>query len=264
MRNKSERIPWSRDEHVLAFNLYCKIPFGTIHMRNPRVIELAQLIGRSTGAVSYKLANFARLDPGHKARGIRGLEHGAKGEIEIWKEFYEQPEALAFESERLLANLKGESIEEFSRIAEEDLPKEGLERERLVRQRVNQNFFRKIILAAYDFKCCITGLAVKELLVASHIVPWAADRKNRMNPRNGLCMNALHDRAFDRGLMTILPDNTVRFCDSLLAKHEDQLKWLVSFHGKPINLPKRFTPDAELMAKHGSLHSLYPNTQIAE
>lgn len=79
----TERRDWTREEHILAFNLYCKIPFGTIHIRNPKIIELAALLNRSAGAVSYKLANFSRLDPEMKARGIAGMPHGAKGEIEI-------------------------------------------------------------------------------------------------------------------------------------------------------------------------------------
>ncbi len=192
MEGSSERRPWSRDEHILAFNLYCKISFGTIHMRNPRVIELASSIGRTVGAVSYKLANFARLDPSLQARGIRGLAHGAYGEVETWKEFCDDPESLAYESERLLADRLGKPIEMTAEISETDLPKEGLERESIVRQRVNQQFFRKAVLAAYDCACCITGIAVSDLLVASHIAPWAIDKKNRMNPRNGLCLNALH------------------------------------------------------------------------
>src|ERR1043165_629362 len=65
---------------ILAFNLYSQIPFGTIHIRNPKVIELAKLHPRSVGAASWKLANFARLDPALKARGIKGARRGAKGE----------------------------------------------------------------------------------------------------------------------------------------------------------------------------------------
>src|SRR5207248_3664526 len=129
--------------------------------------------------------------------------HGAKGEMDVWRDFEHNPEALAFESEQLLACFSGSKLEAIAGIDERELPKEGLERECMVRVRVNQHFFRAAVLAAYDYKCCITGLAVPELLVASHIVPWAKDPKQRMNPRNGLCLNALHDRAFDRGLMFI-------------------------------------------------------------
>ena len=192
---------WSREEHILAFNVYFQIPFGTIHVRNPKIQKLAELLHRSVGAVSYKLANFARLDPALKARGIRGMPHGARGEEEVWDEFAHDPEALAFESEQLLAERLRKPVEEVAEIDTQDLPAVGLEREVLVRVRVNQSFFRRRILSAYNFRCCITGLTIQPLLVASHIVSWADDKANRLNPRNGLCLNALHDRAFDTNLM---------------------------------------------------------------
>ncbi len=118
---------------MLAFNLYCKIPFGTIHMRNPQIIDLAGILGRSVGAVSYKLANFARLDPTLQSRGIRGMTHGAKGEAEIWEEFGADGEKLTYESEKLLAERTGTSVERLAEIDERELPAEGLERERLVK-----------------------------------------------------------------------------------------------------------------------------------
>lgn len=241
---------WTREEHILAFNLYCKIPFGSIHMHNPRVIQLARLLGRSVGSVSLKLSNFARLDPELQARGIKGMRHGAKGEEEIWYEFDDNPEALAFESERLLAKFTGQKLEEIAEIDERELPKEGLERKRMVRVRVNQHFFRVAVLSAYDYKCCITGLAVPELLVASHIVPWAGNPKQRMNPRNGLCLNALHDRAFDRGLMFIEANMTVRFREQLICRDKKSaaLSWLLSYEGKSIATPRKFKPDPELLA----------------
>jgi putative restriction endonuclease len=257
--SESPNRNWSREEHILAFNLYCKIPFGTIHMRNPRIVELARLLGRTVGAVSYKLANFARLDPEQKARGIRGMTHGAKGEVEVWQEFYDDPERLAFESEQLLARLTGQSLEQLADIDEAELPMDGRERERWVRVRVNQAFFRKTILAAYDYRCCITGLALPELLVASHIIPWASSVENRMNPRNGLCLNALHDRAFERGLFVINKAFTIEFCPFLVSKPIDVdsgLAWLLSFEGKTIRFPQRFKPDPELLARHHTMSKL--------
>src|SRR5207248_1803837 len=131
------------------------------------------------------------------------------------------------------AQFTGRKLEEIAEIDERELPREGLERERLVRVRVNQHFFRATVLAAYDYKCCVTGIAVPELLVASHIVPWATDPKQRMNPRNGLCLNALHDRAFDRGLMFIAEDMTVGFRERLLRACETRssLDWLLGYEG---------------------------------
>jgi len=65
---------WTHEEHLIAFQLYSRIPFGTIHMRNPLLIELAALLGRKIGSASRKLANFSRLDPVHQARGVLGQE----------------------------------------------------------------------------------------------------------------------------------------------------------------------------------------------
>lgn len=246
---------WSREEHILAFALYCQIPFGTIHIRNPKIQELARLLGRSDGSVSYKLANFSRLDPALNARGIKGMGHGAKGEEEIWREFTANPEALTFESQRLMAERHGQSVETYAEIDTRDLPAAGTEREAIVKQRVNQRIFRKRVLSAYDFRCCVTGLAVTDLLIASHIIPWAEDEKNRLNPRNGLCLNALHDRAFDCGLMWVEPGFKVRFSSKLRGATKESkltIDWLRNYEGQSLLLSKTFEPDAALLEKHAS------------
>jgi putative restriction endonuclease len=243
---------WSRKEHILAFNLYSQIPFGTIHVRNPKIRELASLLGRSVGSVSYKLANFARLDPSLQKRGIRGAPHGAKGEEQVWNEFAEHPEELAFDSQRLLAEREGKPVEEIAQIETEDLPPAGRERDAIVKIRVNQSFFRKRVLSAYEFRCCVTGLSIKPLLVAGHIIPWAVDKKNRLNVRNGLCMNALHDRAFESHLMWIDKKLIVRMSKRLREEKElsEAARWLLSFDGKSLILPSKFQPDPKLLLKH--------------
>jgi putative restriction endonuclease len=248
---KRRPADWTRDELILAFNVYSQIPFGTIHMRNPKVIELAKLVGRSVGAASYKLSNFARLDPALKARGIKGSPHGAKGEEHVWSEFAANPEALAFESERLKAQFLGKTIEEVAEIETKDLPAVGLERETLVRVRVNQSFFRRRVISAYNYRCCVTGLTCKELLVASHIIPWSKNPETRLDPRNGLCLNALHDRAFDRGLMSVDSHLKIRFAPAIKNSRKDEtLNWLTSFEGKPLLLPSKFSPQTSYLAVH--------------
>jgi putative restriction endonuclease len=192
---------WTREELIIAFNLYCKIPFGKIHQKTPEIISLAKILDRTPGAVSWKLANIASLDPSLKKRNIEGASHGSKKDVEVWNEFNGDWDRLAFESEKLLAQRTGGQIEDVSEVELSDLPKEGIEKEALVKIRVNQSFFRKSVLAAYNFQCCVTGLEIPELLNASHIIPWSKDEANRVNPRNGLCLNAIHDRAFDRGLL---------------------------------------------------------------
>ena len=94
------------------------------------------------------------------------------------------------ESEKLLTTKKHTTIEKLNGVDLEDLPKEGKEKERLVKVRVNQCIFRTIILATYNNTCCISGINNPDLLIASHIAAWSKDEKNRLNPMNGLCLNA--------------------------------------------------------------------------
>lgn len=233
-------------------NLYCKLPFGLMHARNPDVLALAKLLDRTPGSIAMKLVNLASLDPVHQARGVSGLSGASTSDREIWNEFEQHREAMTFESERLLADRKGVTIEESADILEADLPKLGKERERMVKLRVNQSFFRSTVLAAYDKKCCLTGIAVTELLVASHVVPWAVDETNRVNPRNGLCLNAFHDRAFDRGLITLTDDLKLIVAGHLLTSKDDETsrRWLLDFEGQPIRLPTRYRPDLEFIRWH--------------
>ena len=245
------RRAWTREELVLAFNLYCKTPFGKIHIHNPNVIELAKLIGRTPSAVSWKLANLARLDPVLKERNIVGATHGGRAEIQVWREFHDNWEELSFESEQLLAKMKHLSVQQSTGIWAEEGFREGEESEQIVRVRVKQYFFRQAVLASYRYHCCITGLAIPELLIASHIIPWATDPKNRLNPRNGLCLNSLHDRAFDRGLLTITPDYLVKVSTRLKAFSDDASSiLLLKYENVRINLPDRFIPDVNFLAFH--------------
>lgn len=244
------RNNWTREQHLLAFNLYCQIPFGKINKTNPKVIALANCIGRTPSAVGFKLGNFGRLDPALKARGVSGLAHGAKGEEEIWDEFASEPERLAYESEFLMAKYEGRNIE-YTASQGDDF--NGEDREAIVKQRVNQGFFRKRVLAAYESRCCVTGLTSPDLLIASHIIPWSVDQANRLNPKNGLCLNALHDKAFDRGLMWIENDFSVTISPILLKKLDPKSSgtdWFSQFNRTQLVLPKHFEPDSDFLKAH--------------
>jgi len=243
------RRNWTREELIVAFNLYCKIPFGRIHNRNPLIIELAKAIGRTPSALSWKLANFARLDPALRKRNIAGATHGAGAEVEIWNEFNCDWEKLAYESQRLMEQLTGR-VTEFVEEAR-DFPS-GMSREAVVRIRVNQGFFRAAVLAAYNARCCITGLSIPQLLTASHIVPWAVDLKNRTNPRNGLCLNAMHDKAFDCGLLTVTTDLKVKLSPRVKRISADiaAREFLRRFEGASIVQPRRFAPNVDFLKYH--------------
>lgn len=243
---------WTREESILAINLYCKLPFGRLHQSNPEVIALAELIGRTPGSVAFKLVNFASLDPSLQARGIKGAGNTSKLDRSIWGEFYDNWEELAFESELLLAEKKHQSIEQTHHIHSDELP-EGKSRERWVKTRVNQAFFRQSILASYNYKCCITGIAIPELLVAGHIKPWSIDRKNRMNPGNGIAINGLHDKAFERGLISISTNHRILISGQLKNSRDESGaidRFFLRYENREIFMPSRFLPETEFLRYH--------------
>lgn len=244
---------WSYNELLLALKLYYEVPFSKINYKHPEIIKIAKLLNRTPSAVALKLVNFARLDPAHHSRKISGMKHGAKADIEIWNEYYGDLERLAYESEAIIAEYKNKPIEITSGIELANLPNAGKERESLIKVRVNQQFFRFAILASYENRCCVTGLNISSLLVASHIIPWAKDEKNRMNLSNGLCLNPLHDKAFDLGLITITPTYQIKLSSSLHKSSNSTAKeFLLQFEGKTINLPYKYLPDKKFLEYHNS------------
>lgn len=245
---------WTKDELILTINLYCKLPFGRLDSKTPEVIHLANLIGRTPSSVAWKLVNFASLDPSLKARGIKGASNSSKLDKEVWSEFYKHWDVLPYESEKLIAKLEHTTVEKLNNIPEEELPKKGKTREQVVKVRVNQSFFRKSILAAYNNTCCITGIEQKELLVAGHIKPWGIDENNRLNPRNGIAINALHDRAFETGLLTITTDFKIKISSILLNQtNKKEIDfYFTKYHEHQIILPSRFLPDTEFLNYHNN------------
>ena len=256
----AERRLWNREELILAFNLYCKIPFSKTVKSNPKIIELANLIGRTPSSVAMKLGNFARFDPELKKRNISGLTQGSKMDEVVWNEFVNDNENLISESELLLYKLTNPTdalIQDVEQEFEEltgYVMREGKEKERMIKTRLGQNFFRTSVLASYDNKCCITGIDVPPLLTASHIVPWSQDLKNSLNPQNGLCLNSLHDKAFDRGLITITPEYKVLISDTLRKNSTDLIQDLfVKFDNTPITLPDKFVPHSDFLKYHNEV-----------
>ena len=200
-----EGLKWSREETILAFELYCRTPFGKISSSNPEIAKLAELLGRSVGSVSLKMANLAHFDPELQRRNIKGMRNASKLDGVIFEEFSKNLEELAYEAEKIKAGYKDIIVKAGDALLEIEPMPPGEYKERTVNTRLGQNAFRTAVLNSYRGECCITGLKYPEMLVASHIKPWAvSDEKNeRTNPQNGLCLNAFHDKAFDQGLITI-------------------------------------------------------------
>lgn len=245
------REGWSREQLIVALKLYCEIPFGKMHARNPEIIRYARLIGRTPSALAMKLTNFASLDPQITSTGRRGLSGASQADREIWEELTCNWERLVQEIAAVDSALTYGHPRDFQVELDEE-SYVGETRRAIVQARVGQNFFRSAVLSAYEFRCCITGLSVPELLVASHIVPWRDDKANRLNPRNGLCLSALHDRAFDLGLIAISQDLRV-VLSARLRKIRSDANIDGAFHtyeGRSIMLPRKFAPDAEFLEYH--------------
>jgi predicted restriction endonuclease len=244
---------WTKEQLKLAFHLYCQLPFGKLDMRTPEVIKLAGLIGRTPGAVAMKLSNFASLDPAITSTGRKGLEGASNLDREIWDEFHADWETLAVESELLRRKLDADAQPMMDDSEEQLVPEDftGETRKVMTEQRIKQSFFRRAVLSSYRGRCCMSGLSETRLLVASHIVPWGKDKANRLNPSNGLCLSAIHDRAFDKGLITLTDDLKIVVSTELKRNTEAfVVEVLLPLDGKTIELPERFAPQPEFIAWH--------------
>jgi putative restriction endonuclease len=252
----SARVPWSHDELVTACGMYFTLPFGQMHSRNPKIVQVAGLLGRTPSSLAMKLVNFASLDPDHQARGVKGLAGHSRSDEQVWNEFHDNWNQMTLLSETKLENLQAgrrPTTPEVSEPEPDYLPRDvPTETMATVRVRTMQGFFRKVVLAAYHSRCCITGNPVEELLVASHILPWSDFPQHRLNPRNGLCLAAHFDRAFDRCLVTfdtelrlVLSPVLKRYLPNPTIESEFVLR-----EGQRLNCPDRFLPDAGFLAYH--------------
>ena len=245
-----QRIGWTRDQQLIALRLYMRTPFGRLHGRNAEIIALAARIGRTANALAMKACNFASLDPEFRLTNRKGLSGASESDRALWLEFSNNAEPLAAEAE-----------EAFSRLAptlaghdESDLriPTGETDVLRIVRARRVQSFFRAAVMTSYDSRCAISGLALPELLVASHIIPWSDSVARRADPRNGLCLHALFDRAFDRGLITFDTDLRVVISPRLSAAADAAELGcsLREAEGRRLLIPTRFPPAGDAMEHH--------------
>ena len=246
---------WSRDEIVLALALYCQIPFAQTKASNAEVIGLAKLLGRTPSSVARKLGNFGAFDPLLARQGIVGLTHYSKADAQVWGEFHGRWDALVEECQSLSA---GRGMATSMEGAADSLPPDALsfptgptEQARLVLTRLSQSFFRRAVLASYGDACCLCGLDLPPLLVASHIKPWAVSAETRTDPENGLCLCVLHDKAYDRGLLSVTAAYQVVVSPAVRnSKAEFTASALLAFDKRPIQLPSRFAPKAEYLQWH--------------
>ena len=140
-------------------------------------------------------------------------------------------------------------------IAHFDITKEGKDKISLTRQRKGQDYFRRMILANYGARCALTGIDIPQLLLASHIIPWAdkSHKNDRLNPCNGICLSALYDKAFDQGLITISPDDYSVVLSSVLRENETKEYFDKHFGiiiGRKLMMPTEYLPNRDFLAYH--------------
>lgn len=251
---------WSRDELVVALNLYHKLTFGQLHARQPAIVELAKKFGRGANSVAMKLCNFASLDPALMMRGIKGLEGASALDREVWHEFHANLNEMAPASEVMLRQMFGAGDDGLLEV----LPKEGIrvrkspptgptETTAQVKQRRGQEYFRDAVLNNFGGRCGVTRLAMRELLVASHILPWGSHPSERLNVRNGICLSRLHDAAFDCGLISF--DDNLKLMLSPWLKAEIAQKSIAenfgAYAGEVLRLPDdAVVPELAFLAEH--------------
>lgn len=245
--------PWEREEFILVLNLYYKLPFGRLNRTTKEVKELARLLNRSDNSIALRLVNFAACDPYIRETGRHGMMSGMKQCQPYWEEFANDREKLLFESERILASMQGTTVEKKFNICQEDLVDYvGEDKIREVATRVNQSVFRGKVLSNYEYKCAITGIDIQPLLVASHIIPWSVNKEERLNPSNGICLSALYDSAFDKGLIGFDKDYRVVISSKLNENHDKPYyeRYFGSIEGVQLSLPYEFKPDIHFLEWH--------------
>jgi hypothetical protein len=243
---------WTSEQLKLAFYLYCQLPFGKMNTGNPDIIKLANIIGRSPGAVAMKLVNFASLDPAITSTGRHGLSNVSSGDRQIWDEFHNDWEKLTAECAELLGKNNFDGTAGDTPAVKLRIPDsfEGETKTTTIHARIGQTFFRKVVLASYQNTCCMCGIAIPVVLIASHIIPWGTAKDKRLNPSNGLCLSAIHDKAFDKGLMSVTPEYTIVVSKAMHDDKSKQAQLLQNSHGKKITLPEKFLPNRDFLAWH--------------
>jgi putative restriction endonuclease len=253
---------WTREELLVVLNFYFKIPFGKVSSKQPAVVDLAKKLSRTPGSISMKVGNFASFDPAHQIRGVGGLSGASRLDREVWEEFHRNPAEIAPLGQQLFDDLfveePGDTVEvipgEGVRCRRATPPADGsTETVALGKRRRGQAFFREMVINNYGGRCAITGLPIRELLVASHILPWAGHERERLNVRNGISLNRLHDAAFDSGLIGF--DDSLRLCFSDRLRTFSQIgavrHHFYEYESAALDLPPdSIPPDPVFLAQH--------------
>lgn len=259
----AENNRWTREETIIALYYYFQIPYGQLAKNNPQILQIAKILGRTPSSVSMKMGNLARFDQTLQKRGVHGLSNGSRMDDLIWHEFFNHYEKLISSAEAALNHLKEKHSDSlFTTPPSFCAPSNSYNRRHLETLNLEKNrqaFFNHAVLASYDVKCCITGIAIPELISVCHIKPVNAcqNEEEKISPQNGLCMNALFKEAFQTGLISIRSDNMKIMVSSKLKKHKklDSVtkSWIVESEGREIIKPQHCLPQKNFFEYHNDV-----------
>lgn len=197
-----------------------------------------------------RMRNFQYLDPLANENGKKGLAHVAKTDKLIFEQFRNDWGNLSTEAENITKlNIFDGTPEKGAKKLSSLTDRNKVNRERTV--------FRKYVEAAYNSKCCISGMEISTLLRASHIKPFnkCKNTNERTDPRNGLLLNVLYDDAFDKGLITITKDYRIWVSNIVKSYPENKFtkELIINLESSKIILPRDCYPLPEYLEYHNDL-----------
>jgi putative restriction endonuclease len=244
-----KRKLWNTEEIEKAIALYITLPFGRIDRNNIQIINLANSIGRTPSSVALKLANLASLD---ETLDRKGMNNASKLDQKAWSLFFDKMISVGKNLPDIIEPKKSYSFQDNDQDIYINEQQEGLDIFRITTARQGQSKFREMILANYENKCAISHIQQPELLIAGHISPWSEDPENRLNPRNGILLNRLHDKAYENGLIAVDDNGKILYADKL-EKHTFEKLISMNTDGY-LSMPTKFKPDPFLLMKHKKFH----------
>lgn len=241
---------WREADITVAYALYCVTPLNKINPSNKVIRQVAEILELPIGSLVLRMRNFQFLDPSVTGEGKKGMSHVAKMDKEIFAKFQNDWGELATKAEEIVGLALFDVTPDKGAKPISSLTEKG----KVNRERA---FFRASVFASYENQCCITGLTLPTLLVASHIKPYSKCRtsSDRTDPHNGLLLNTLHDKAFDRGLITVTKDYRIWVSKIIKENAFDDFTktYLAGLEGKKIILPRNFIPDADCLEYHNDV-----------
>lgn len=241
---------WTEEETLFLFKVFLTESPRGLGSGSPRILEIADMLSRTPGSIHRKLEDIRSNDPGYIASGRRAT-NAAQFVKDTWTALGDNHDVIVRMMNDAYLHFCEDSFEVGTILLDEINP--GIDVPYESTRRSGQQMFRLLVAGNYDRRCCITGISTPELLVASHIKPWAdSSPTERTDPRNGLYLNRLHDGLFDRYLMTLDEDLRIVYSDEVRENNDEDV--FERFFGRSenarIRMPSKYEIDENLIAYH--------------